>query len=529
MPARVIVIGVDAAEGTLLERWASEGKLPTFARLERYGCVRSLANCLETLPGAIWPEITTGISCGRMPRYYHRRQLHTGEARLRPILSDEVNPGNYYWTVASRAGCRVAVIDQVQTVSAPRLNGIQLFEWGLHDRNFRVASDPPELLEEVRKRYGDHPVIACDLHGETLSGYKRLFTNLLTGVEKKTAMLRNLLARESWDLFTCTYGESHCVGHQFWHFLDSQDRKHDPKAPADLNNAILSIYQRIDQGIGALIDEAGSQALVLVIASHGMGPYLGGPQLLPEVLVRLGMGSDNGTARSPWLRRFQIRVSHSPRSVQPLLARLARRSLVTRIQAKAGCLLDPLESPRTRAVALRNNRCGAIRVNLKGREPFGQVQPGDQAETLLSELRSELMALKDPKTAKYIITKVITAAEAFGAEHHPDVPDLMIVFRSDLGPLESCYSERVGLIEQPIYHPNIPRTGDHTAESRLWIMGPDISAGTSLPTANVLDIAPTILRMLDVPLPDDLDGRPLPIFQKQNGDLFRYPCGPWRE
>jgi predicted AlkP superfamily phosphohydrolase/phosphomutase len=513
MTARVIVIGLDSAEATLLERWASEGKLPTFGRLARAGCVSGLTNSLETLPGAIWPEIETGRSCGKVPLYYHPRQLHTGEARVRPIFPEEVNSEEYYWTIASRAGQRVAVIDPVQAVRSHHLNGFQVFEWGLHDRTFHTASDPPELLEELRKLYGHHPVLSCDLHGETQKGYEHLLANLLIGVDQKTAISRRLLARERWDLFACTYGETHCVGHQFWHFQDTRARRHDPTAPAELKNAIFSVCRRIDEGIATLVKEAGSGAFVVVIASHGMGPFLGGPQLLPEVLVRLGMGSGDDAPGRAWLRRLQTTVSHSPRFVQPFLQRLARSGLVMRIQTNAGCLLDPLESPRTRAAAVRNNRCGAVRLNLKGREPFGQVQPGHEAESLARELRFEFFALKDPKTGKPIVEKIFSAREAFGPDHHPDVPDLMVVFRTDIGPIEACYSERIGLVEQPIYHPNIPRTGDHTVESRLWIMGPGIPAGSWLPAADVLDIAPTVLQLLGVPLPAHMDGRPLTHLQ----------------
>jgi predicted AlkP superfamily phosphohydrolase/phosphomutase len=512
MPARVIVIGLDAAEATLLERWASEGKLPTFAALARAGSVCRLTNSLETLPGAIWPEITTGISCGKTPLYYHPRQLHTGEARVRPVLAEEVDPEDYYWTLASREGRRVAVIDAVQSVPAPQLNGIQLFEWGLHDRNFSISSDPPELLQELRARYGEHPVRSCDLHGRKRSAYERLLDGLLAGVARKTDFLLGLLNREQWDLFSATYGETHCVGHQFWHFLDPRHGWHDPSAPAHLRNAIRSVYQAIDNGLGQLIDAAGRDARLVVVTSHGMGPYTGGPQLLPEVLVRLGMSSSAG-AGSSWLRRLQTKVSHAPRTIQPVLKRLAGTAVIKSIQARSAALLDPLESPLTRAVALRNNRCGAIRLNLQGREPAGRVCPGSEAQSLTAELREELLALKDPASGEPIVSRVVTAAQAFGAGHHPDVPDLMVVFRTDLGPLEACCSPRIGLVQVPIFHPNIPRSGDHTTESRLWVMGRGFAAGRQLADANVIDVAPTLLRLLDVRPPERLDGRPIAIFE----------------
>lgn len=515
MPARVMVIGLDAAESTLLKQWASEGYLQSFAHLSAAGCVCRLDNSLETLPGAIWPELVGGRSCGKSPRYYHRRQLHTGEARMRPITPEEAARDPYYWMLASQAGCRVAVIDQPQTVLVPHMNGLQLIEWGLHDRNFDIASEPPELLDEIRARYGDHPVQACDLHGEKREGYERLLGNLLAGVRRKTALSLDLLGRERWDLFSCTYGETHCAGHQFWHFFDPLHPAYDPAAPPHLREAIRSVYRQIDEGVGALIDAAGPDATVLVVASHGMGPAIGGPQLLPEVLVRLGMGSTPHAAATYQIRRLQTVVSHAPRRLQSFLRRLANTRAVGRFQASAGCLLDPLESYQTRAAALRNNRCGAIRLNLKGREPFGRVEPGPEAASLIAELRSELLALGHPATGEPIVKKVVTATEAFGSGHHPDVPDLLVTFRTDLGPLEACWSHRVGHVRVANYHPNIPRTGDHTVESCLWLKGPGLPVGIELVASNVLDLAPTVLRLLDVPLPDTLDGRPLAVVEAQ--------------
>ena len=120
MPSRILVIGLDAAEATLIETWASEGALPTFARLKADGLVYCLDNPLETLPGAIWSELVSGRSCGQVPLYFHPRQLHTGEAAYRPIEAGEVDADDYYWIQASRAGRRVAVVDMPQTVGRPR-------------------------------------------------------------------------------------------------------------------------------------------------------------------------------------------------------------------------------------------------------------------------------------------------------------------------------------------------------------------------------------------------------------------------
>ncbi len=511
MPAKVLFIGLDAASAALIRRFTVEGAMPTFARLEREGVLCRLESPLQTLPGAIWPEISTGISCGKMAEFYHPGQLRTGESRIRPMTKADTDPERYFWAKASRAGRRVAAIDMPQTALLRDLNGIQLCEWGLHDRNFSMASQPPGLLDELRALYGDHPIQgrACDMLASQ-HGHEALLDGLLEGCRAKADMMIDLIDRDSWDLFACVFGEPHCGGHQFWHLLDKSHPNHPADAPQRLRDAMKLLYSAIDEGVGRLIDKAGPGATVIALSSHGMGPYVGGTQLLPEVLSRLGMASVHDTPARRWLRALHGKARYLPYGVKRPLRKATGIAALRRAQAEIGALLDPFDSPGTRAGAVKNNRCGAIRLNLKGREPFGSVAPGIEANALLAELRTELMALKLPGTDKPIIDRIIGAEEAFGPDHHPDVPDLMIRFRADIGRLEACQSPRVGTVAVPINSPGYPRTGDHVPNTRLWAAGPGIPAGQRLPDGSVLDIAPTILGLLGVP-GGDVDGRPLPL------------------
>lgn len=514
MTARVLVVGFDACEVTLVEREIAAGRLPNFAKLRDRSLGFRLGNPMETLPGAIWPEINTGVSSGTMGHFYIPNQLRTGEARLRATRADDIDATKYYWAQASRAGCRVAVIDPVQAVRVEGLNGIQLFEWGLHDRTFDVSSDPPELLDAIRAQFGDHPVQSCDVHGQTADGYRRLLDGLLNGVRAKATFVPALLARERWDLFSCTFSESHCAGHQFWHFQDPRHPWYDASAPAAFRDALCTVYEAIDAALGDVLSAAGDDATVLAIFSHGMDLYFDGPQLLPEVLVRLGVASGDLGAAGPWLRALKRRITYLPRPLKRVIKAIVRSDALQRPVAAAGCLVDPFESPRTRAAFVNNNRCGAIRLNLKGREPHGCIEPGNDATALIGHLKRELLLLRDPASGEPIVARVFTAEEAFGASHHPDLPDLICVFRTDLGMLERCVSPSfAGEVHVPVHHPHSPRSGDHTTQSQLWASGPSLRPARGDGAANVLDIAPTVLAVLRVPLPDGLDGRPLVVVQ----------------
>jgi predicted AlkP superfamily phosphohydrolase/phosphomutase len=503
MSARVLFVGLDSADPVLLTRFEEEGLVPTIAGLRREGGTFDLANGLGTLAGdgGIWPEIWRGRSASRTGLYCPYYQFCSGEAEPRPRGMREFDP-RAFWTEAGDAGMRVAVVDVPLAIPVAGLNGVQLIQWGTHDRPYvdcqEPVGEPQELVDEIRQRYGVHPLLgkpwkrpplgaACDGHGGTLEELERLLDDLVTGLELSSTIRLDILGRESWDLFACGLGEYQCVGHHFWDFEEN------PAHPR-LHRAVRDVYARLDEAIGALVHAAGREATTIVLASHGHGPHTGGGQLLSEVLARLGMGSRQGPAASA--RRW------IPAPLWDLARRIAPGGVKTKVH-------PPLfDSPSARAMAVSVDRNAWVRLNLKGREPNGSVGPGAEAEALVEELREELLLLEQPENGERIVADVVSA-DALGADVHPDVPDLIVVFREDLGLIERCHSPRVGLVERAFPVAGHRRSSHPLGNSRLWIRGPGIAAGTE-GTGNVLDVAPCALRLLGVPVPPWMEGHPLP-------------------
>lgn len=501
MPTRVLFVALDATEATLL----ADGLVPGSPGA-------SLRNRMDTLPGAIWPEIVTGESAGRRPLYFHPWQLHTGERRPRPLTPGDLDIEHQFPVHAARQDCRVLSVDLPQTAPAADLPGLHLYEWGTHDRWIGPTSAPPTLLDSVRKRYGDHPIESCDsVRGGSPADYEALRRSLLDGVDRKADIACELLESESWDLAAVAFSEAHCAGHQLWCFSDPHHPLHGEHVPASLTTAVADVYAALERAVARVVAAAGPDSAVVAVTSHGMGPYVGGYQLLPEVLARLGLGP----APTPWARRHQ-RLGRTARRLARIAipSRALRQRLVRRADVSAARL-----DRDVRAVTLANNRAGAIRINLAGREPAGTVAPGPEADALLGALRSELMDLVDPASGEPIVAAVRSASEAFGPEHHPDVPDLLVTFRTDLGLLEECVSPTVGTVRVPLFEPDAgggtrawphrARTGDHTERSQLWLRAPGLGPFEAPVGADVLDLAPTVLALLGVDPPPWMQGRSL--------------------
>jgi len=390
------------------------------------------------------------------------------------------------------------------------VNGLQVVEYGLHDSHFGAASHPASLLGELRNTHGAYPVGSCDHYGGSLTTQRRLLADLVQGLERKTRLLLDLLAREQWDLFACAFSEAHCAGHWFWHYSDPAHWAYEPDAPSDLRDAVATVYTQLDTAVGRLVEAAGASTTI-VLASHGMAPYVAGYQLLPEVLARLGYSSGQAGGSS-WMRDAQNRLKHwVPRRYWERLGRFivenpVARSVLAPLQRAEGALFFPLESAATRAVYVPNNTIGAIRLNLRGREPLGQVEPGREAEALMADLAKALRELRQPSSGQPIVEAVVRACDVFGPSHHLDVPDLIVRFRQDLGLLEDCESRGVGLVRVPVGSRWGRRSGDHSPRSAAWIAGDSVAGGALRTPASLLDIAPTVLAALGCECPATLDG-----------------------
>jgi len=497
MTARVLVIGLDAVESTVLEQLVAEGRCPSLARLGRSGgSVPMRTSCMDSLPGAIWQDIGTGRPAAVHGDFYPLR-IHGGESVLRWI-DPAMHADDYYWTAAARAGRRVAVVDQPLVPALPSVPEVTLVaEWHVHDQLWGSGSNPPELFAELEAIHGSPAIDRCDAaHQGSLEAYEAWTGELLQRLGTKTAMVEDLLGRDAWDLFTVAFSEGHCAGHQMWHLHDPSWPRHPAGCTERQRGLVEEVYVALDAAIGRLVEAAGTDVTTLVFTSHGMGPYIGGTQLLPDVLTRLGLG--DARRIPPWVRPL-VPV----RTVQQLWRRWPRLR-----RATSGTVLQQrgFLRPGVKAIAVPNNRVGAIRLNLRGREPAGEVDPADAAR-LMDDIADELLALRLEGSGERVVAEVVRTAERYGPDRHPDLPDLLVVFRRDLGEVAAVEGPRVGTIRRAIQRPDYPRTGDHTDAARLWFDGPGTEGIGSGPVLSSLDLAPVILGLVGVEAP----GRTLPV------------------
>lgn len=508
---KLILLGLDGATFTVMDFLVARGRLPNLAALMRDGVRAPLTSTVPPHSAAAWPSLVTGRNPGHhgLYEFYRRRP---GSYRLEPINGACV-PGPKLWQLAGAAGKRVCVFNVPISYPPEAVNGVMVCGLDTPGRESEFTY-PAALKQELFARFPGY-AIEIDEVVRALGRERRGAGDprrerralLLQQLEQELGVADFLLARESWDLAFLVITAPDRAQHLFWDDFDRLGRGETVAAESPL----LAAYERADAALGRWRARYPDHAW-LIVSDHGFGPlekefYL--EQFLAEQgWLRLRTRAERagqlvGAAlRRPW------------RALGPLGA-LLRQSAgrLTRGEAPlpAWVLEDPeraVDWSRTRAYAVGDT--GAIFLNVAGREPKGIIGPGPEYERTREELVAALLALRDPEDGRAVVERVYRREELYRGTQLQALPDLHVCLRDYAYRVVLHHHGEKGLyFGRPQERKALYDTGAHRREGILLAAGPGIARGRQLPAANLLDVLPTVLHALGLPLEVSLEGRVL--------------------
>jgi len=515
----VLCIGLDSADAELIEQWESEGFLPNIAKMRARGASGRMATTAEILHVSAWPSIFTGVTPDKHG-LYHAYVMNPGNqspTRPRP----DKTPFPFFWRLLSEQGKRSVIIDAFMTCPLQNFQGSQMVEWGTWSWFSEPAILPPSLKDEIEAKFGPYPAPEHSQVAVLPEG--RWFRNaLLAGVEKKTQVIKWLMEKEEWDFFLAVYGETHPAGHYLWHLHDESYPCHPKEVEPSLRNALRDVYVAIDRGIGEILDQAGEGTTVFLVSGDGMGPNYSGSHLLDKALLKMGVtavssaGAGNGAADlSP--KHFLSTVRRMiPQNIRTAVSQtFFSHGMKERLALKwltAGIVWE-----KTRAFLISNANEGYIRVNLKGREPQGIVEPGEEYSRLIEELYQLAKGFVSPTTGKPAARAVHKTDETFKGPCRGHMPDIIINWDPDARITNELLAGELGRIktDEPGYGVSPFYVGNHRPNAFAIATGPHFSAGEQLEGAHILDLTPTILTLLGLDPPAYMDGKVLEQLRRE--------------
>jgi predicted AlkP superfamily phosphohydrolase/phosphomutase len=501
----VLLVGWDAAESTLVDQLCAAGRLPALQSLRARGCFGILEPGPLLFAGGVWPTFYTGK---HEPWHgiYHNRLWRQERMRCETVDAQWL-PEPPFWEKLS-AERRVAIVDVPMVIREPQaINGINLAGWGTHDL-VRKGSYPAALWNEIRSTFGP-PALGTELYGaQSVARLLRLRRSLLDATDQVSRICASFLARARWDLFLIVFGAPHRGGHYLWDLTQTDTATITAATRAQLGAAMSEIYEACDRGLARLLEATPQGTKVMVFALHGMGPNAGWSDRLPTILGRIQTHSGAAPQRAGLLFRLKQRLPLKP-----------IRAVTNRIPQAIHDKLLALMSGRTfdwrvtKCFPVEMDHAGYLRINLKGREADGIVNPGDEYVALCDEMEQALLSFRDIGSGQRIVERVYRLDEIAPADapYRQLLPDLVVTWASPSASASpGVYSERYGAMRWGDCMLPSGRCGNHRSPGWLLAAGKDIPHGARIDGHGIVDLVPTALQWMGEPARDDLQGVVIP-------------------
>ena len=505
----VLLLGLDAAEIEVVDRLVAAGRMPNLARLREQGRWGRLQTQPPHFLSLVWSTLFCGSRVGEQGWYFNK--IWNPDRQRLQFVDPSWLPIQPFWHSLDPK-YRLAVLDlPYATELSIRQDMTALNGWQCHDA-FGRNSLPADLWGRLVERHGK-PRLTAEVFGpQTAATLLATRREVIEGNRQFADVCRDLLSHDRFDLFLAVFGLVHRGSHYLWDLSQIDADDVDKATRALLEGGLDDCYTSADEALGRVLDAAPADARVVVFALHGMGPNDGWYEFLSRILERIHSGGDGTGGGAPAKPGLLFRLK---RALPWTLARQVTR----RIPAAWNKALVPLWSRRmhdwakTRYFALPMDYNGYVRLNLKGREQEGVVDPAD-ADRVLAEVDAALRTFRDIDSGKPVIRGTIKVDELIPptAPRRRYLPDLVVLWDPP-GPVwasKGVVSDRFGEIRWPEGHKLASgRSGNHTPRGWFIAKGPGIAPGPSPRTYDTADLMPTVFQWLGAPQPAHFAGRPI--------------------
>ncbi len=497
--SRVLVIGVDGATLDLIRPWAQAGDLPNLGRLMTEGAYGLLESTLPPVTSPAWPTFATGKNPGKHGVFDFIRPMG---GRFDLVNASSLRAATL-WEILSAAGRNVGIMNVPITYPPKPVNGFVI--GGMLSPTGGAFTYPADLLHRYENRLKPYRIAPGVQYKE--GNEEPFIADLLDLVDRRGAYAMQLMDDYPYEFLMVHFQATDVLQHALWKLVDPSHPRYDPEAARRFTPAFKSVFQRIDDTLGQMIDRL-DEATVFVMSDHGFGSlhYTVNVNLflLDQGLLQLKRGA--------WtkLKTDLFRAGLTPASFWHLIERVGLQNYVWQVSKSTRNKIvskflsfDDVDWSRT--VAYSIGHVGQVYINLKGREPDGIVEPGEEYELTRERVMTAFQDLKHPRSGEPLVDEIIPGDQVVHGPYASRGADLHLVldgYRAIAFPL---FAADRHIVTSQIRGDS----GCHRRHGLLIAWGEGIRSEEVVTGARIMDLAPTILHLMGLPVPDDMDGQVL--------------------
>ena len=306
---------------------------------------------------------------------------------------------------------------------------------------------------------------------------KVFMDDLYRAFDDRAQVILQRIDSRQWDLLVGVIESTDRVQHMMWRLIDPQHPMYDKNLAARFGDSIERVYRRCDEFVGEVMSRVDPATPIIIVSDHGFHSFRQSVNL-NTWLVQEGFMALQG--QQPGDKKLQDLFG-------------------------GGTFWENVDWTRTRAYAMG---LGQVYLNLKGREGHGIVSSGAEAKQVTDDLAARLLTMTDPNTHQRIVDAVYKRDDIYSGPYVQNASEIQVGLAEGY---RVSWQSTLGGSPPGIVYPNMKKwSGDHGSFDYKQTSGVLISSRKIDPASpSIMDIAPTVLKYFGVPIPPDVDGKPL--------------------
>jgi len=495
---KIIAIGLDGATFDVLNPLIEAGELPNIEMLKKNGAYGNLQSTHPPITGPAWLSMATGKNPGKTGAFGF---VNTDERdySLKPISSKTFTDNKAFWDYLSQSGKIVGILNYPMLFPPYEINGFMVSGLGSSEED--DITYPSNLKEDLDNLVSGYK-ISIPWRSPKYKNREDVFLKDVESlIDKRWKALDYLFKHWDCDLCFVIFSAIDFLQHYLWKYWDHSHSMYDEVKSKLYRKEFVRIWRKIDEIVGKICELVGNRANIVIVSDHGFGSYEQA-FYINSWLQKEGylVFKSASKYRKQIERGFQLTLRKiigycAPGFYDYLVRKMGVQNGFDNLKNLLENLSDIIDFEKSKAFALTSPQtCGAIFIN----------ETVNNREKIREELIEKLKKLIS-KYNKITDVSIYKSEEIYEGQFTHFAADILFYINNCKCGVVSSQTNKQIFQSEPF---PLSMSGSHRMNGIFIAYGPHIKA-TAISTVQITDIAPTMLYMSELPIPNDMCGRVL--------------------
>lgn len=522
--AKVLVVGLDGASWNLIEPWISSDLLPNLKKLINHGTSGYLESTIPISTYPAWKCYSTGKNPGKLGAYFWF-EFDLVKKKLKMTNSKSFKALEI-WDYLGLKGFKSLIVNMPTTYPPKPIKGIMISGFNALDhQEYTYPSElKKELLEKFNYKLNPSGTLRIEPGAPEVSIERdNIIEEIFQIINTNFDVVNYLIKKNNFDFIHLTIFYIDHLQHYLWKYLNTNHK---------YSNVLLEAWKLIDRKLGNIITNLNDSgpSHIIIMSDHGFdrlkGIFQFNKWLQKQDFLKMKRYNIDITLFFDIFRLNQKKALkiYNNRLAKNLI-KLVPSNILQKIwfslkksgkSASFPNFINKIDWNKTKTIMIGEGIVLISNIIKKDKDEYDKFR-----DMLINKIK----LIKDPKNGHKIVKEVFKGEDIYLNAKNEKIPDILIIPENGYA-LHLDLSDKSYISDEElwIYDNKDGFCADHTLYGIFIANGPSIKSNHRTSNAKIYDLAPTILHIFGLPIPNDMDGRVLTeIFEPDSEPAKRKP------